>query len=487
MAYIDGTAVNIALPILQEELTATVSELQWFVESYALFLAALMLVGGMLGDRFGHRRVFVIGLALFTAASVSCGLAQSAPQLIGARAAQGVGGAMLVPGSLALISANFSRDQRGRAIGTWSAFTALAMAAGPVLGGLLIDNVSWRWVFFINVPLAGVALAILYHGVPESRDDTREVKLDGWGAALATVGLGAVVFGLIESANRGFDDEAVLGALAVGALALAAFVVVEARSQAPMMPLELFRSRTFSGANLVTLLLYAALGGSLFFLPLNLIQVQGYSATAAGLAILPLIVIVFLLSRWSGGLADRFGARLPLTVGPAIAGLGYALFAVPSLGGGYWETFFAPVAVLGLGMAISVAPLTTVVMAEVEVHRAGIASGINNAVSRIAGVLAIAVFGLFVVMTFNSSLDDHLTNLELPAGVRTHVDEQRIKLAGAEPPAGLGGAARDALEWAIGDAFVSGFRLVMLIAAALALASALVAWLTIEGKPRTGR
>ncbi len=482
MAFIDGTAVNVALPILQTELHATFTEAQWIVQAYTLSLATLMLVGGSLGDRFGRRRIFAGGTALFVVASVWGGLAADADDLILARTIQGVGGALLVPGSLALISATYGEDQRGRAIGTWSAFTAITMALGPVLGGWLVEHASWRWVFFINVPLAVVVLSILFWRVPESRDDEAPVSLDWWGAILATVGLGTVVYGLLESAHLSLSHPLMLSALAVGALALIAFFFVEARSQAPMMPLSLFRSRIFLGANVLTLFLYSALSGALFFLPFNLIQVQGYSPTAAGAALLPLILGIFLLSPWAGGLADRHGAKVPLVVGPTIAATGYILLGLPGIGGSYWTTFFPGVGVLGVGMGLSVAPLTTVVMGAVETRHAGLASGINNAVSRTAGLLSIAVMGLIVLTTFNSGLDTRMARLEIPHAVQHLLDDQRMKLAGAEVPASLGAEARGAFEQAIAESFVDSFRLAMVIAAGLALASALMAFLTIKGR-----
>jgi EmrB/QacA subfamily drug resistance transporter len=482
MVFIDATIVNVALPTLQADFDATVTDVQWVIEAYALFLAALILVGGSLGDHLGRRRIFSIGVALFGAASLWCGLAPGIGSLIVARVVQGVGGALLVPGSLAIISATFSQEQRGRATGTWSALTALTMALGPVLGGWLVENVSWRWAFLINIPLAVIVLGVTLWRVPESRDEEVAAGLDWWGALLATVGLGALVYGLIESPRLGWGHPAVLGGLVVGGVASIAFVFTQARGRNPMMPLDLFRSQTFSGANLLTLFLYAALAGALFFLPFNLIQVQGYTATAAGAALLPLVLLLFFLSRWSGGLVNRYGARLPLVVGPAMAAIGFALFAVPGVGGSYWTTFFPAVVVLGLGMAISVAPLTTVVMSAVAETHAGLASGINNAVSRVAGLLAIAVLGIFVLNAFNSSLDSRLARLELSPQVRQTLDEQRDKLAGAEVPASVGGEERAAIERAISESFVAGFRLVMWIAAALALVSALMASLMIEGK-----
>src|SRR5829696_2162750 len=355
MAFIDGTVVNVALPFLQTNLNATAIGIQWVVEAYSLFLSALLLVGGSLGDRYGRRKIFNIGVVVFALASAACGLAANIEQLIVARAVQGIGGALLVPGSLALISSSFGPDERGKAIGTWSGFSAITTAIGPVLGGWLVEHVSWRAVFFLNLPLAVAVLLISVWKVPESREENQQGSLDWIGAALATAGLGGLVFGLIESPRFGFSNPMVLLTLIGGAACLVIFVFNEARVKNPMVPLRLFRSRDFFGANLLTLLLYAALGGMMFFFTLNLIQIQGYSATAAGAALLPFIVIMFTLSRWSGGLIDRFGARLPLTVGPMIVAVGLALFALPAVSGNYWTSFFPAVLVLGLGMAISVA------------------------------------------------------------------------------------------------------------------------------------
>ena len=479
MSFIDGTVVNVALPALQANLNATAIDVQWVVESYALFLAALLLLGGSLGDHFGRKKIYGIGVALFALASMWCGLAPNVGQLIVARAVQGIGGALLVPGSLAIISASFHEDERGQAIGTWSGSTAITTALGPVMGGWLIEHVSWRAVFFLNLPLAVVVLLLVFRFVPESRDEEETGKLDLVGAALATVSLGAIVYGLIESSRLGFQSSVVIIALSSSLIILIAFVIVEARRRHPMMPLGLFRARNFTGANLLTLFLYAALAGTLFFLPLNLIQVQGYSATAAGASSLPFILIMFLLSRWSGGLVKRYGSRLPLVIGPIIAAIGFALFMRPGVGGSYWTTFFPAVVVLGLGLAISVAPLTTTVMNSVKESHAGIASGVNNAVSRTAGLLAIAVLGLIMFQTFNHCLDQRLNQMAVPFEIRKAVNSQRIKLAAAEIPP-VAEPIRAAIKQAIDECFVSGFRRVMLFGCGLALASSLMAGLIIR-------
>jgi EmrB/QacA subfamily drug resistance transporter len=491
MAFVDGTAVNVALPALQRDLGATVSDVQWVVEGYALMLAALILVGGALGDRYGRRLLFGTGVALFALASAACGLAPATGWLIAARVVQGASAALLVPGSLAILSASFPPRRRGRAIGTWSAFTGVTAAVGPLVGGWLIDHASWRWVFFLNLPIAAATLALTAWRVPESCDPEASRRLDWQGAALATLGLAGITYGLIELPSGGgspggaggpVTHGAALAALAAGLAALGGFVLVEARSSAPMMPLDLFRSRTFAGANLLTLCLYAALGGALFFLPFDLIQVQGYSAAAAGAALLPFVLLMFLLSRWAGGLVDRFGPRPPLVAGPAIAAAGLALFAVPGVGAGYWRSFFPAVAVLGLGMAVSVAPLTATVMGAVESRRAGLASGINNAVARVGSLLAVAAFGLVVLGAFERGLDRRLASLDLPPQARAAITAQRLKLAAAELPRDLDATVRERARRAIAESFVDGFRLAMLTGAALALLAAAAARVMIDGR-----
>ena len=481
MAFIDSTVVNVALPSLQASLHTTVVGVQWVVESYGLFLGALILVGGSLGDLFGRRLMFLVGVGIFAAASIACGFAANIQQLVIARSVQGVGAAFLVPASLSIISASFDARTRGQAIGTWSGFTAITAAGGPVLGGWLIEHASWRWAFFINIPLAAAVIGISLRRIPESRNTTAGA-VDWIGALLATAGLGGVVYGFIESVNLGWSHPLVFGSLIAGFAWLIGFVFAEARVSSPMVPPALFQSRSFSGANLLTLFLYAALGIFFFLFPLNLIQVQGYSTTATGAAALPLIMLMFLLSRWSGGLITRYGPRAPLIAGPLIAATGFALFAMPGVRAGYWKSFFPAFVVLGLGMAISVAPLTTVVMSSGGQERAGTASGINNAVARVAGLLAIAILGIVMVKAFSFDLNRSLAGLRLPPGILQDIQSNEIKLAGLDLPSGLEADTTTVLRASISRAFIFGFRTVLLICAGLSLVSALVAWRMIPAR-----
>jgi EmrB/QacA subfamily drug resistance transporter len=395
MAILDGTVVNVALPVIQEKLSAPLSDAQWVVESYLLFLSSLILLGGSLGDRLGRRRIFAAGAALFAIASAACGAAGTIRVLVAARAIQGIGAALLVPGSLSLITANFPAGRRGSAIGTWSGATALAGALGPLAGGFLVDRLSWRSVFYLNVPIAAAVVAIALLRVPESRERNPRPP-DVAGVLLAIASLGAIVGGLIEASRSGFARSAAALPLAAGLAAGAAFVVVEARSGHPMIPPVLFRSRPFVAANLVTLFLYGALGAALFFLPFNLIQAHGYTPTRAGAALLPFVLLISFLSRWTGRIGERVGPRIPLTAGPLVAAIGFALFRRVGPGATYAGAFLPPIFLLGLGMAIAVAPLTTTVMSAEDDRYAGIVSGVNNAVARVAGLLAIAAFGVVV-------------------------------------------------------------------------------------------
>jgi EmrB/QacA subfamily drug resistance transporter len=475
MAFIDSTVVNVALPALQSNLHATVVDVQWVIELYGLFLSALILVGGALGDSLGRRAMFLWGAFGFAVASAGCGFSSSIRSLLVWRSIQGIAAAFLVPGSLAIISASFDEKSRGRAIGTWAGFTTITTALGPVLGGWLIDHASWHWVFFINIPLAALVLVISLWRVPESLS-SNPGSIDWLGASIVTLGLAALVYGFLESAIFGWTAPRVIGSLIVGFGSLAVFGLVEKSVRSPMVPLKLFRSASFSGANLLTLFLYAAVGIFFFVVPLNLIQIQKYSATATGAAALPMILLMSLLARWSGGLITRYGPKVPLISGPLIAAAGFLLFAVPNVGARYWSTFFPAFLVLGLGMAISVAPLTTVVMSSVEQQRVGTASGINNAVARVAGVLAVAILGAIMTATFSHSLRRSLSALKLNADILHQLESNVARLGSLEVPPNTDPQTATTIRSAIFQAFVFGFRLIMVLCACLAVASSFIAW-----------
>lgn len=482
MAFIDGSVVNVALPAIQADVASSLAGLQWVVNAYMVMLGALILVGGAAGDRFGRLRMFAIGIVVFTIASLACALAPSLPTLVAARALQGIGGALLVPSSLSIISASFGPEDRGRAIGTWAGASALTTAFGPVLGGWLVDTLSWRAIFVINLPIAAVTLAIAFRHVAESRNP-EEGAVDWLGGALATIGLAALAYGLTAASDRGWADPRVIAALLAGALVLCGFVAAETRASAPMMPLSLFRSRTFSGANGLTLLLYFALSGAMFLLPFNLIAIQGYSAAAAGAAFLPFTLVMGGLSRWSGGLVDRYGARGPLIVGPVVTAIGFALLAVPGIGGAYWATFLPGMLVLGFGMAISVAPLTTTVMSAVDDRHAGAASGVNNAAARIAGLLAVAALGAVAVGVFRLAVEAGVGDLGLTDDLRNTLLAEAPRLAEARVPPAVQGELRATLQRVLAEAFVASFRVTMLLAAAMAVLGAVCAAITIRAAP----
>ena len=484
MVFIDGNVVNVALPALQATFDADLAGLQWVIESYLLTLTALLLVSGALGDALGRKRVFLMGLGVFTIASIACGLAQTVGQLIAARLLQGVGGALLVPGSLAILTTYFDADRRNQAIGTWSAFSAITVAAAPLLGGWLIDQLSWRAIFYVNVPLALVAAAVGWRWIPESCNVTEAcaatptrhlvARIDWTGAVLATIGLGALVFALVELPRLGLGHPLVFGGGIVGAAALVAFVAHEVRTARPMMPLDLFRHRVFAASNLLTLVLYAALGGVMFTFPLHLMTVRDYTALEAGAALLPFIACLSLLSRPIGGLTDTIGARRLLTAGPAVTACGLLALAWPGLEGGYWTTYFPGVVVLGLGMALAVAPLTATVMNTAPPDRVSLASAINNAVSRLAWLLAVALLGGLASVWFLEALD---------ADAAAVLGAEVGKLGAATPPGGLEPPVHAALQAAIDAAALGAFRAVAVACAALASLAAVIGYLGLPPGP----
>jgi EmrB/QacA subfamily drug resistance transporter len=479
MAITDESVVNVALPDIQRDLSTTLPAMQWVVNAYILAMSALLLIGGAAADRFGRRRMFLLGIAIFAVASLGCGFAPTVEVLTGSRVIQGVGAALLIPCSLAIIGAAFDEDERGAAIGIWSGASAIAAGIAPLVGGWLVDHTTWRAIFLINPVLAAIGIWIAVRHVPESRDPRAPRSLDWRGALLVLAGLGSLVYGLIAASTLGWLDPAVLASLGAGAVLLAAFIAVEKFGAAPMMPLGLFRSRTFSGVNLLTLLLYGALGGAFFFLPFLLIQVHGYSATATGAIFLPFTLILGILSRWSGGLINRVGARGPLILGPAIAGAGFAFLAAASGDERYW-VLLMPMVVLGLGMAITVAPLTTTVVNAVPARQTGLASGINNAVASVAGLLAIAVLGTVALITLDRALDRKLASATLLPEISQVIDDARGGFVLPRMPENLSVEDQRSAQVTIQSAYAATIRLVLLIAAGLALAGALAAALTIE-------
>ncbi len=481
MAFVDESVVSVALPRMQTDLGTSLAAMQWVVNAYTLCMSALLLIGGAAGDQLGRRRMFLIGVVIFAVASLGCGFAPNASVLILSRAIQGVGAALLIPCSLAIIGATFEEKERGAAIGIWSGASAIAAGLGPLLGGWLVDHSSWRAIFLINPVLAMLAVWIGLRHLPESRDPQAGSQLDWRGAALVFAGLGALVYGLIEAAALGWRSPVVLGSSIAGVLLLVVFVFEERRSRTPMMPLELFHSSTFSGVNLLTLLLYGALGGAFFFVPFLLIQVHGYSATATGAMFLPFSLILGMLSRWSGGLADRTSARAPLIIGPSVVALGFVLLALATRNQHYW-VLLAPMTVLGFGMAITVAPLTTTVVNSVPSRQTGVASGINNAVASVASLLMIAVLGTVALGVLNKSLDQGLADARPSSDVRVVVDQARGGFVIPTLPRHLAASQRQLAAEIITDSFVGSIRLVMLIAAGLSLAAALSAALTIRKK-----
>ena len=477
MAFMDGSVVTVALPAIRSGLGAGFAEGQWTANAYTLTLAAFTLLGGAAGDAFGLRRVFMLGIALFGLASAACGLAWSAESLIIARAIQGVGGALMVPGSLALIAAHYPQGVRGRAIGTWAAASSIAPAIGPVVGGLLVDHGSWRAIFLINLPIAVLALVLCWLRVPA--DGARGgLRMDWTGGALAVIGLGLAAYGLTGLADPSAAGPALNLSLAgAGALVLVLFVVVEWRTPQPMMPLELFRSRSFTGVNLLTLLLYFALSGALFFLPTALIEAHRYPAALAGSVFIPFVIVMGVLSRFGGGLADRVGTRPCLTAGPIITGLAFLALAPAVANGGYATAVVPAMLLMGLGMGITVAPLSTAVMNAAPAGRSGAASGINNAVARVAGLLAVASLGLAVGIGFTMALSG-----EGDAAA----DAVRAAGFGASP---AGVAADGAVEALRARATIAGFGAATIICGVLAILAGVVGWLFTrndDGAPAKG-
>jgi len=413
LVALDATVVNVALPAIGQDFGAGLMGLQWIVNAYALTLAGLLLLGGSLGDRYGRRRLFVFGILWFAVASLICAIAPNTPSLIVARALQGVGAALLTPGSLAIIETTFHPEDRSAAIGAWSGLGGVMIAIGPVVGGYLATAMSWRWIFFINLPFAALAAWAAMQHLPESRQETAAGRLDYVGAVLAALGLGGVIFALTVGPD-GWKTPIVLVTGVAGIITLVSFVLVERSSRHPLLPLAIFRSRQFTAANAITFVIYGALGGALFLLPLQLQRVVGLSALESGSALIPMTILMLLLSPLAGRISQRTGPRVPMTVGPFVAAVGLALLVRVGPAGGYWLTILPAVVVFGLGLSITVAPLTATVLAAAGPEHAGIASAINNDVARAAGLIAVATLPLVAGITGRAALDPHI----LSAGFR---------------------------------------------------------------------
>ena len=482
MAFIDGTALNVALPALQKNLNASAPDLFWILNAYLLMLASLILIGGSLGDKLGRKKIFMLGIFIFIAGSAACGFATTVFYLIAFRVIQGIGGALMIPGSLALISSSINENQRGKAIGTWSAATTAVTMGGPILGGALADAGLWRYIFFINVPIGVAALLILLRYVKETRDEDADAAIDYGGAFVITISLALLTYGFLKIPARGFNDVQVIISLTAGIALLCFFILIERKSQHAMMPLHLFSNRNFSGTNLLTFFLYAALGGGMLFLSLNLVQVQGYSQLQSGLTFLPFTILMITITRFAGSLSDKYGPRWFLVLGPAVVGVGLLMLSFVKQTDGpadFWTTFFPGILIFGLGMAVTVSPLTSTVMGSLQSHFSGTASGINNAVTRISNVFANAVFGALAVLFFAGALHNEVDHLSLDVNEKQLILKQAANLGNAKPPTEIS-EQKAMIENAYHASFISSYQNIMRICASLGFLAAVAAFLFIS-------
>lgn len=485
MAFIDGTALNVVLPSLQKDLSASGTDLFWLLNSYLLMLSALILPGGSLGDKLGRKKIFMIGIIFFILGSTASGFAPTIFYLIVFRAIQGIGGALMIPGSLSIITSSFSKEERGKAIGTWSAITTLVTVGGPILGGALADAGLWRFIFFINIPIGITSLIILWRKVPESMDEEGSRSLDYGGSISVIVALALLTYGFLKIPETGFNNWQVYASLAGGLLALIIFIVIENKSKIPMMPLQLFSNKTFTGANLLTFFLYAALASAMLFLTLNMVQIQGYSQLQAGMTLLPFTILLILISRWSGGLVDKFGPRWFLILGPSVVTIGLILLSFVKETNGpssYWTTYLPGIVLFGLGMSFTVTPLTTTVMNAVANHYSGTASGINNAISRIANVFANAIIGSLAILFFTGFLNKSVGEISLKREIKERVIEQAVNLGDAKVPSIIDIKNKIKVEQLYKEGFINTYVNVMRICAAMAALSALMAFVFIKNE-----
>ena len=485
MAFIDGTALNVVLPALQKNLNATGADLFWLLNAYLLILASLILVGGSLGDKLGRKKIFMLGIFIFIIGSAACGFAPTVFLLIIFRIIQGIGGALMIPGSLSLISSSINENERGKAIGTWSAITTVVTMGGPILGGTLADAGLWRYIFFINVPIGIGALIILAFKVKESRDEDADKAIDMAGAISIALSLASLTFGFLRIPAVGFKSAQVYLTLLSGIILLIVFLVVEKKSKHPMMPLDLFTKPVFTGVNLLTFFLYAGLGAGMLFLSLNLVQVQGYSQLQSGLTFLPFTVLMITIARFAGTVADKYGPRLLLIVGPATAGTGLLLLSFVKQTAGpseYWMTFFPGIIMFGLGMSFTVAPLTATVMTSVSDHLSGTASGVNNALTRISNVFANAIFGALAALLFAGVLQNKIQSIPLDANVKQAVVKEAANLGNAKVPNQVNSQYKKNISTSYRESFIHAYSVIMKISAGLGFLGALMTVIFIRNK-----
>ncbi|MEO8423642.1 MAG: MFS transporter [Actinomycetota bacterium] len=484
MSFLDSTVVNVALPTLQRDFRAELSSVAWVVDAYVLTLTAFILLGGSFGDIFGRRRALRLGLIVFSTGSVLCGLAPTLLLLDLARAVQGLGGALLVPSSLAILTASFDPSERGRAVGLWASLSGIGAAIGPLAGGLLVDAISWRGIFFLNVPIAVFVFVVALPKVPESRNVDAVPHIDLPGAGIAALFLAGLTFALIEGSQLGWASPAVLSGFVVGGLGFVAFLLTERRSRHPMLALSLFANRTFSAVNVATLAIYAALGGAALYLVLDVQQGRGFSAVVGGASLLPVTLMLLIGSPMAGRLADRVGPRVPMTIGPALAGTGLLLAAATAHTSSYWTSVFPSVLIFAVGLALTVAPLTTAVLSALGPSHAGIASGVNSAVSRFGGLVAVAILPALSLAGFTHGLEQRLAFSPVDRAVRIEILADRAEQGALSPPAHLSAGDREFVREAVRASFADGFRWVMLVCALLLFAGAAISFVELRPTAR---
>lgn len=486
MVFIDGSALNVVLPSLQKDLKATGADVFWVLNSYLLILAAMMLPGGSLGDKFGRKKVFALGITLFIVGSLLCGISPNVKFLIISRLIQGLGGAFMVPGSLSLITSLISERENGKAIGTWSAVTTIVSIGGPVIGGILGDHGLWRYIFFINIPVGIISLIALWIKVPETSNEEDKSRVDIPGALLLVAGLAAITYSFLRFPAVGIKDWKVNTFLVFGILDLILFLIVEKRSKSPMIDLKLFRNKHFTGLNLLTFFLYGALGGGMLFLSLNLVQIQGYTQTESGLTFLPFTILLGLFSRFIGSLSDRFGSRIFLISGPFTVGLGFLFLSFIKQTDGssdYWLTFFPGIILVSIGMLLTVVPLTTSVMTSISQNYSGISSGVNNAVSRIAGIFSNAAFGALALLLFTNLVVQQVEQLDFSESQKAKIVSETVNLGNAQVPADTFNADQTAhIEQVYRDAFLNAYQIILIVCTGMCFAAALIAYFMVNRK-----